>query len=539
MNKLLTLTCCFLLITSVCFADSIRKRAIFMPPLEGLNTSVSPLILNPKSIISATNVLYDQVGSRKKRGGLLYLNETSGTETSGSNTVMGIFDFKKIDSLGGETRKILTHLDGKIFKIDSFDGTLDNISNRQLSIDKPADYAVLRKADTTTDSVIMVNGSEIPQVWDQDSTTVSDLTGGPTDIDFYPSCIETHNFRLWAAGVPSYPYRVFFSAGFKHDDWNTAEDAGYIDVIDSIGSRVTGLAGNYYSYIVVFLEESIHIISGSTYTDYAVSPIITNMGAVNNAGIVPFGNDIFFVSSKGIHSLSTTQKYGDILETYLSAPIQESFNSLNKNRLKYCYGAVYPEKNYLIWSFTDGGQNTNDTCFVYDYIGKRWSKWTGINASSFAVVNNNSNSLELVAGNYDGFINRMNRRDYNDNGQAYTMSFQTPYISFDDSIISKSFKEFFIFLNPQGSSNMTVSYTIDNEDSELLTFSQEGFSGTLDSFILDVDTLDSGTLVPLSNNLTGTGKTIQLTFEQGDVDVGCEVYGYGLEFLVSDINYSN
>jgi hypothetical protein len=277
--------------------------------------------------------------------------------------------------------------------MDEFDGTFDEVSSGPLTIDKQVDYAVLRKADSTEDVVIMTNGAETPQRWNQSDSTVDNVYGTPTDIDFYPSCIETHRYRMWAAGVPSYPYRLYYSAESKYDDWNTTDDAGYIDIIDSVGSKLTAIVGGYNNYLITFSEYSVGGISGSTATPTSANvftpfPIMRGLGAVNNAGVIVHGNDIYFVSYKGIHALSTTEKYGDIRETYLSADIQEDFNALNRNRLEYCCGAVWPELNYLIWSFAEGGQTTNNVCFVYDYIGKRWSKWTGINASCFAVVKN-------------------------------------------------------------------------------------------------------------------------------------------------------
>lgn len=542
MKKTYIFLCILILfITTPAFAESKRQRFTFLPEFGGLNTSVSPLILDPKQLVTANNVIYDHVGSRKKRGGLLYLNESSmsPTESSGSNNVMGLFDFRKIDSTGNESRKLIAHSGGKVYKMDAFAGTFDEISSGPLTVDIPVDYAVLRKVDTVIDTVIMVNGAELPQTWNQSADTVSNLTGYPTGIDFYPSAIEAHRSRLFATGVPSYPYRIYFSAEFKHDDWNTGDDAGYADIIDRFAGRITGLVGNYYDYLIVFTEYSIYKISGSSYANFAATPtpIQSGIGAVNNAGIVPFGNDIFFVSKKGIHSLATIEQYGDIRETYLSASIQADFNRLKPDRLKYCCGAVWPALNYIIWSFSDGASTENDICFVYDYIGKRWSKWTGINASSFIVAQTASGVEELVCGDNNGFVQRMNREDYTDNGSAYTMTWTTPYISFGDPVINKAFKHLFVFMKPQGTSDLSVSYRVGNLNSNELTFSQEGTSGTLGSFVLGTDTLGGGTLVPRGRRLKGDGKTIQLTFEQSTVH-GSEEYGFTIEAIPTQVDYS-
>ncbi|MBW2992515.1 hypothetical protein KY345_04830 [Candidatus Woesearchaeota archaeon] len=527
-----------ILLCKPCFAQSEHKTTMFLPPLQGLNTSVSPLVLDPKALVISKNVLYDHIGSRKKRGGTTYLNSSAIAESSGSNAVMGIFDFRKIATDGTETRKLISHIDGKVFKMDSFDGTLDNISSGSLTIDKPVDYAVLRKADTMVDTVVMVNGEEMPQFWDQDSSTVTEeLTGTPIGIDFYPSCIETHIGRHWAGGVPSYPYRAFHGAGDKYDDWNTVDDAGYWDIIDNYGGKITSILGNYYKYLLIFTDYSLWGISGTSPSDFALFPILPNIGAVNNESVLTYAGDVFWVSYQGIHQLSTTERYGDIEASFLSAPIQEQFNNLRHSMIENCCGAVWSPLNYLIWSFTESGHSTNNICFVYDYIGKRWSTWTGINASCFAVVKNDEDEDELLAGTYDGYINRLNRDTYNDNGSAYTMSISTPFMSFGNPIVNKQFNELFIFLKPQGDSTLDVYYRIDNQISEHLTFSQAGTSGTFGTFRFDLDALGGGALVPRSQSLFGDGKTIQLTIEQDGLNEGAEIYGFGFEFIPTKTEY--
>jgi hypothetical protein len=542
MKKIILICLYIILCSSIVYAETKRQQFIFLPSAErsfqGLNTSISPLILDPMACTVATNVLYGQAGTRKKRGGITYLNETSLAESSGSNTVMGIFDFKSINSLGIETRKAVTHSDGKIFKMDTFDGTWDRISSGPFTVDKQVDYAAFRQIDTTADTLIMTNGAEAPQTWQQSDTVTNNITGGPSGVDFYPSVIETHKYRLWAAGVPSYPYRVFFSAAYKWNDWYTASDAGYVDIIDPQGGKIIALVGNYYDYLVVFTEYSVGVITGSSYSDFAYKPLITGIGAINQASIIPYGNDIFFVSQKGIHSIATTEKYGDIRETYLSAAIQDDFDDLNKNKLSMCCGSVYPELNYFIWSFTSGGSQTNNICFVYDYIGNRWSKWTNINASCFGIIKDTTKKDILCAGNYDGFVNKLNQSAFSDNGTAITMTVTTPYINFGDPLINKGFKQLFVFLEPQGTNNLTARYTIENLPSNSLTISQAGESAVFGSFIIGTDRFGSGSLIPRTKTLVGSGKTIQITFIQDTLNVGCTIYGFGIQLIPEQIDYS-
>ena len=540
MKKLSTLILLLFLVVRPAFAESERKKYLFMPPLDGLNTSISPLILNPKALTKADNVLYDHIGTRKKRGGITYLNPTDQiAESSGSNTFTGIYDFRSISTTGAETRKLVGSCDAKLYKMDDFDGEWDMVSSGPFTVNKQTDFSVLRKADTTQDAVVVVNGAETPHVWKQGNSSTDVLTGTPTGVDFYPSCIEAHANRLWAGGVPSYPYRLFYSAGYTYDDWNTADDAGYIDVIDNFGGKITGILGNFYSYNLIFTDYSLWGISGTSDDDFALAPILPNVGAVNNKCIVSYAGDVFWVSYQGIHQLSTTEKYGDIEATYLSAPIQKDFDNLAHGQLANCCGKVWTPLNYIIWSFTESGQTTNTVCFVYDYTGKRWSKWNNIDASCFAVVKNSVGSEELLAGNYDGYVNRLNRTTYNDNGAAYKMSFSTPYITFGDATLNKLFKELFMFLKPQGSNVMDVYYRIGNQGSELETFTQARAGGVFGDFRFDIDSWGGGTLIPRSQSISGSGGTLQLTVEQEDLNVGCDVYGYGVELVPGKTEYGN
>jgi len=507
------------------------------PQLGGLNTSDSPLILDPRYLITANNVLYDHIGSRLKRGGMIHLNESSLTESSGSNSVMGVFEFSQISQAGAETNKLLCHADGKIYKIDNFDGVMDEISSGPLTIDKQAGYAVLRQVNTTVDTVVMVNGAEIPKTWNQSESCVNDLAGYPSGVAFYPSFIVAHKNRLFAGGVPGYPYRLYYSAAYKYNDWNTASDAGYMDIIDIFGSKLTG-AASFMGYLVIFTENSVHYLSGSTITDFVLTPFLTGIGAVNQASIINKGNDLYFPSRKGIHSLTATEKYGSLTETYLSSPIQAEFNSLRMDKLENMCGEIWAPKNYIIWSATQNGNSKNNICFVYDYLGNRWSTWTNINAASFGIGTDTEGNEVLLSGNYDGFINKMNRDDCNDNGAAIEMTWTTPYLSLGDPLISKSFNELFFYLKPQGNNNFTISYRVDNSSSETLTFSQAGEGGTFGTFLFDVDQFGGGTLLPRSQSLTGVGKTVQITCEQNDLNVGHESYGFAIEAIPTQVDYS-
>jgi hypothetical protein len=144
-----------------------------------------------------------------------------------------------------------------------------------------------------------------------------------------------------------------------------------------------------------------------------------------------------------------------------------------------------------------------------------------------------------LAGTYDGFVNRLNRADFNDNGSAYTMTWTTPYLHLGNPILTKGFRELFMFMKPQGDYEVTVSYTIDNFSSESLTYSQAGGGATLGAFTLGTDQLGGGALITRSKALVGSGRSIQITCVQDDVDVGSETYGFAIEAIPEQVDYSD
>ena len=356
------------------------------------------------------------------------------------------------------------------------------------------DFAVL------SDKLYIANGQDVLQEYDQ--STCGDIgtpPGSGLTGSFTPSILEEHRWSLWAAGVPGNPSRLFKSVPQTGDDFNTNLTAfsvtdGYalvgasqIDVTPDDGTKITGLVGNYFGQLIIFKEDSIHRILGATKADFVLSPegIIRGVGAYNGT-IIRFENDLAFADKKGIHTLQTVQQYGDNKQAFISYPVQELYETVDKTMLNRTASIHWPDQNLLLWSFYLKGTGKHSIVFAYNYVMQAWSAWTGIECSSFALMDYQGRNW-LYMGDNDGKFTRFSTSMMNDYDAVYTSELET-IIDMQDPYIYKGYREYYMDFNPL-SGDIKTKFKVDNGSwSDQSTLSDTTYK-KLGAFMLSTDTL--------------------------------------------------
>lgn len=424
---------------------------------------------------TADNVYFELDGAPHKIGGATRLNSAAVEETTPA-IFHGIYDAWYQGTTGTETQKRVAYAGTKILKED-VDGTWDTLATGLENSKQPC-------FEMFGDLVIMATNStvDVPQKWNGSAASTSNLGGSPPKFAFHAK----HKNRMWAAGVPSRPSRLYYSAALDGEDW-TGGTAGAIDIDPDDGDRIVGLI-SHKNELLVFKGPnrlSIHRITGSSPSDFARVPFVTGVGGINQNTIFRVNDDVVFGSPRGLHSLAATAAYGDYVEAFLSRPILTYYqDSLNHNVLDTAWGVNYQARGLALWTFAKSGGSTKNIYLVYDYRFQpgRWSSW-GMNspyvdASCLAVLQTTARKHRLFAGGYDGFAWELDRADrVIHTATAYGSLVESPFLNMGTSAIKKTAAGTFHSFQPKGDYNYTFGYIRDTNAEQTVTVSQGGTVG--------------------------------------------------------------
>jgi hypothetical protein len=288
-------------------------------------------------LMNADNLEFEADGTPHKMAGVFRDRSLAALEAGAS--IRGIHDFWRQGTAGSPLQSRVMHVGTKV-KIDSGDEVFGDIF-AGLQPDSIPHYSSMEGT-----LIIAQTGQDMPMY--SDGVTHSTFAAPTPNFSFS----EPHKLRMWAAGVDAAPSHLFYSAQEDPTDW-TGAGSGEIAISPGDGDRITAIA-SHRNELFVFkgpYKGSIHRISGSAPLGddaFARNDFIpVGLGAVGQRSIFRFGNDLGFMWSDGsVHSLNTTEKYGDFLETAFSRP----FNSWLRS---------HASTHYLSWA-------SAVTC---DYIG--------------------------------------------------------------------------------------------------------------------------------------------------------------------------
>jgi hypothetical protein len=183
----------------------------------------------------------------------------------------------------------------------------------------------------------------------------------------------------------------------------------WIQVSLNDGDKGTGL-GEVYNQLLVCKKNHLYVLSGTSESDFAITPINSPVGCVSHWSIDndELGNAIF-ASEKGVYITNGTDVTSITNET-----IQNIFTgennppwSIENSRLQYCHG-VYDRltKRYMLW-VSSSGSTVTDKCLVYDFnkvdgIPIGWTVFS-VRANCSAIIEDTNGSPQVWFGDTSGF----------------------------------------------------------------------------------------------------------------------------------------
>ena len=150
------------------------------------------------------------------------------------------------------------------------------------------------------------------------SFAATDVSESSVSGSKFVAAFKNHMFY---AGKSSTPQTVVFSQPNDEDAFNTGSGAGSIKVDDI----VTGLKV-FRDNLFIFCQDRIFKLSGSTSSDFAITPVTRNIGCVNGQTIQEFAGDLIFLAPDGLRTVAGTARIGDVELGTISTPVQSLFN---------------------------------------------------------------------------------------------------------------------------------------------------------------------------------------------------------------------
>lgn len=509
-----------------------RRTSLPLPIEGGWAPALGPQAAKVTHCVKAENVYWELDGGWRKIPGAARLNSSQLTESGSPITFMALFDYWKSGTGWNPTQVRMAYAGTQIWKED-LDGVWDSLktgleSGKQASFTQMNDLAIWSSTSTT----------DVPQSWNQTDATTSALAGSPPNFSF---CVP-HRGRLWAAGVASNPSRLYYCALDNGQDW-TGAGSGSIDIDINDGDEIMGIA-SHKQRLWVFKgpnRGSIHYITGSAPTGsdaFARVPFVRGVPSAAHQTIVAYQNDLAWLSTRGAHSLTATEQFGDMQDGFLSWPIAKDLftTDLAPAGMAFSQGVNHARLGVNLWTVRQSGQANNNWVLAYDYrfTPGRWSLLNAYSAASLAIIVHNSQP-RLFSGGYDGYCLRHDETNRNIANSAYTAKVRLPFLHYGQPDMMKQTAWLRVGMVPHGADALTVTWTNNNETSQSSTISQ-ATGAVLDSFLLNTDTLGGAEYQQNRLLIPGSYTVQQLEFSQATLNGDMEVHELAVQLETAGLS---
>ncbi len=500
----------------------------------GYSTDLLPQTRDLTYFLKAENVIYEVSGAVHKVGGAVAL--TDGVPSAPD--IVGMFDYHRAGTAGTFTQKfVLVTGDGRIFKEDVAGSLVDITGTAVITDDTHPVFCQARDLLT-----IFFSTCDTPLKWNQ-TGNVTPLLGAPP----IGRGAVFHVNRLWVWGTLANPSRISYGSSTVVEDFVTS-DTGSFDIDPDDGDIIVA-AVSYKGMLIIFKgpnKGSIHVISGTGVSSFTRQKFVEGIPLQSPHGWVVVGDDILFMSDRGIHSLGATQSYGNFTVADLTRFLHGHFrNNMNRTLLSKVWAVDYSDKSCVIWTYPNIGVLENNATLGLSYVrfseeGWKPFTWTRGGISACIHIDTVTNDRKLIFGGTDGvpYIQDTPNRSLPPS-TAYNYRLQTPEIMLgkqDGAGTPRGDQPFTIeriYLRSISSGNyyITVQVSRDGKAPEAYYFHQGQ-----PQFILGTNVLGDelgGTRMqiayPVTDQPLGEARAVQFDISQGGLNQDANIVELGLE----------
>ena len=336
-----------------------------------------------------------------------------------------------------------------------------------------------------------------------------------------PSCGCIHEGRFWGFGNLNSPHMGYYSTTADHED---VSGGGILSIYPGVGERIVA-AFSFKKGIVVFKYPiGIYYIDTSNISaaNWKVQQVSSKLGCAWIGTAEPIEDDIVYLdASRAIRLLTTTDKFSDVSTQALS-DINEMGpfirDNLNFNSVRTWQMHYYTTKRELHIACTGLGATTNNSRLVVDFsdlkAGPKWrfsTRDAPISLWSRIV----SGMPELMLGDNNGQVWRMDQETRSHNGSGYNGQFKSPPLDLSHveprlATVRKNGSFLELVVEPKGNWNLSVDIEWDGELRQTLQYNMGTTGASLGSFVLGTDKLAQTSVLNKKKRLVGSGRRLTL-----------------------------
>jgi hypothetical protein len=253
-----------------------------------------------------------------------------------------------------------------------------------------------------------------------------------------------------------------------------------------------------------------------------------------------------FLGPDGLRLLSATDRIGDVDLAVVSKPIQREVTDVTTANTSFASLVIKKKSQYRLFGYNENISASAATGILgtqlageqATYFG--WAELRGIKA--FVADSDYHLRVETVVfANDDGYAYEM------DNGSSFdganiNATFSTPFVPVTDPRLRKAFYKLVLYLDPQGSVDITANLKLDFDDEGLIqpdsipfsnTTSTVGFYGS-PTATYGVARYGSKLKKVFTTQVVGSGFTVSLQFTSDSIDPPFSLDAATLEFSTFD-----
>jgi len=409
----------------------------------GLVSDEDAMKIPDNAVKDCNNVIFKKRGSILKRLGFTMLGAEIPT---GSYGVMGLHPY-----YGEGIKHLLAVVDTSLYRWNTPSWVSITSS---LSQNKRTEFA------NAINKCIIVNSENEP--YKLENTTLSVLDTGLDPDDWRPYKADFvrwfHNV-LWFGNItendtPSYTIE---GSRVRHSEIRNIEGTGswvwtyYFDSEADDGFNISGLIP-YRNNLLVMKDKRTAMIVGSSHEDFGIFNYDNTVGSPAHRSMQEYYGRVWHLGEKALYSFDGT------FNIPFSDDIQDIIDSINKENLYKSASCLWDDKYHISVPI---GQTYPNTIVVYDYRNNSFTKYSGINASCFALFKPANEEYLYFGESNSGKINRL-FTGYSDNGASIDASFETGKKFTGDKNWINDVRHLWVEATGDASDHLMIKYRFDD-----------------------------------------------------------------------------
>ena len=404
-------------------------------------------------------------------------------------------------------------------------------TERDTSRSNAVKYSLERFNFNGSDKLILVDGANAPVIFNTSiaATDVSESAVSGASI------VTSFREHMFYAGMSSTPQEVVFSVPFDEDSFVSGQGAGSFKVDDTIvGLKV------FRDSLFVFCENRIFKLTGSSSSNFAVTPVTRDIGCINGKTIQEFAGDLIFLGPDGLRTVAGTARIGDVELGTISSNVQSLFDENISNATAFD-SVVIPEKTqYRLFFSKDAGSESlteGIICVLKGSSGGQsnyeFSRIKGIKPACTDTFITAGDVLVLHGG-FDGYVYRQEEGSTFD-GSAINGKYRSPDMTFGDPGLRKHMQRVIVNYKPESTINANLFVRYDYEASSsarpsAYSLNSEDIAGIYGISTYGSPTYGGASQPLLRQSVEGSGFAIALRVNDDGSTPAYSLKGFQLEY---------